>query len=145
MSDCVTVLKTDDITVTLTERIIAPKLSTEPKVVVLTPLQPSEWNLPTLDEGLPGLASVKVQLPENLKSVIDFDQDSRVFRFKGLSSNSSLADKKFLYKLELTSVSEALETVVYNLMVQILPFGEEPIVEKTVISEEASQIVRPVP
>ena len=85
--------------------------------MVLTPWQPSEWNLPTIDEGLPGLASVKVELPESLKSVINFDQKSKIFKFKGLSSNSALAGKNFLYRLELTSESEALETVRYTLMI----------------------------
>ena len=83
-------LQTDEIVVVIVG-FVAPSLSAEPEVVVLSPKKPSKWMLPTIDSGSSGLASEQVTMPASLASVTTYDENSRTFTFQGLPSDSALA------------------------------------------------------
>lgn len=125
-------LKTDKITVKVIP--IAPGLSIEPELVVLSPEEPSKWQLPPTNPGSFELAAVTVTIPASLTSVVRFDQDSQTFTFDGLSSSSSLAGHKFLFKIVIESKENTLQST-YMQMVQILDF------KKTVDLEAEADIV----
>lgn len=119
-------LKTDKVTVKVTP--IAPSMSSEPELVVLSPEESSEWSLPTINPGSYGPATVLVTIPATLSSVITFDQDSKTFTFDGLSASSTLAGQSYLFRISLES-SEDDWSKSYTQMVQILAF-ENAVAEK---------------
>ena len=64
-------------------------------------------------------------MPESLKSVTIFDEESKTFAFLGLPSlDSSLAGQNFMLMITLESTEATLEQVDYMLMVHILAFEE---------------------
>ena len=97
---------------------IAPSLGQRTDVVVLKPHEPTQWQLPEIDQGTHELSSIHVTVPDSLRSAIKYDEDTQTFTFKGLASYSSLANKNYLIKVVLESSEEEVEFTLF-MMIQV--------------------------